>query len=274
MNEIGREVPPPEPPRKPPEVPRPTELRRDPTEIENGQESAATAADRSDAALKAELALDQPSRLEWHGHDLPDSSTLRFERGPGGLIDAVNDRPVREFVQELSEQRNDLYRQMKADRTELATKHERSEYFVKARTGAMHSVLFDRRTGELFEADNKTLPYTQPAYLHPTLQNELNRMDDFAKQNPTYYDHGRGQRGGFPHPDIPGTHAEVACAEQALRAREAAGLLTGPDVLQELVVDNRRLGGDAAGTQAKCCPNCTGILGDIEAIPGKKTELR
>jgi hypothetical protein len=96
-------------------------------------------------------------------------------------------------------------------------------------------------------------------------------MVEFARQNPDHYAYRDGSRGGIPHPDIPGTHSEVAAANQALWAREAAGHPTGPEALRELVVDNRRLFGGGAGSQAECCANCTSILGDIDAIPGKLT---
>lgn len=223
-------------------------------------------------ANDARDAADRP-RLQEHGYGLPDPPTLRTERGPDGLVDDIDGRPVKELVQDLSQQRNDLYRQMQTDRTELPDGRQVREDFTERQTGAMHSVLFDRRTGGFFEADNRTVAYRQPTNLHPTLQNELNRMDDFARQNPHHYDYGRGQRGGFPHPDVPGTHSEVTAANQALWAREAAGHPTGPDALQELTVDNRRLFGGRAGSQAACCANCTSILGDIVAIPGKKTEF-
>ncbi len=209
--------------------------------------------------------------LQRHGHGLPDPRTLNLQRGPDGLVTHINGRPVNDVVQEVAQQRNDLYRRLQKDRTRLPDGRRVSEDFTKAQTGAMHSVMFDRRTGQFFEADNRTLGATQPTNLHPTLQDQLNRMDASARANPNQYDYGHGNTGGFPHPDTPGTHSEVASANQALWAREQAGLPTGPDALAEMSVDNKRLFGGSAGSSAACCANCTSILGGVDASPGKKT---
>ena len=202
------------------------------------------------------------SALERAGHPLPDPRTLPSTRGPDGLIDTVNGRPVREYVQDVAAQRNALYEQMQAagDRD-----------FRKRATGRMHSVAFDRRTGMLFEADNGTIPHQVPTDLHPTLQRPLDELKDFAAKNPTAYEYPQGRRGGFPATDVPGTHSEVVATNKALWAREAAGAPTDEAHLSEILVDNRRLFGGGAGLPAPCCANCTAILGPIDSIPGKRT---
>ncbi|MEU6710493.1 putative T7SS-secreted protein [Nonomuraea sp. NPDC046802] len=200
-----------------------------------------------------------PSRLERMGNPLPRDFTTT--RGRDGLIDTVNGRPVHEFVQDIATQRNDLYQELR--QTDPGN-------FTKRLTGRMHSVAFDRRTGELFEADNRTIPHDVPTDLHPTLQKPLDDMVDYADRNPTAYDYGGGRRGGFPHVDFPGTHSEVVATNKALWAREAIGAPTGEAHLSEIVIDNRRLFGGGTGLPAPCCPNCTHILGPIDSIPGKE----
>ena len=132
----------------------------------------------------------------------------------------------------------------------------------------------DRRTGELFEGNNRMLGRTMPDNLHPTLQQRLDSMAESANNNPTAFNHGTNSDGtpiqnGFPHPDTPGTHAEVAAANQALWEREARGLPTDDAALADMSVDNRFIYGGKADELAPCCANCTSILGPVESFAGK-----
>ncbi|MEV0383779.1 YwqJ-related putative deaminase [Nonomuraea sp. NPDC050643] len=217
---------------------------------------------RHEPGPAARALADAPSRLRRTGHDLPDPRGLPMTRGRDGLIDTVDGRPVREYVQEVAGQRNALYQDLQ--RTD-------PENFTRRTTGRMHSLAFDRRTGQLFEADNRTIPHEVPSDLHPTLQTRLDELNDFAAEHPTAYDYGAGRQGGYPDPDMAGTHSEVVATNQALWARETVGAPTGEAHLSEIMIDNRRLYGGGAGLPAPCCPNCTAILGPIDAIPGRRT---
>jgi len=195
-------------------------------------------------------------------HPLPNPRDLRLERGPDGLVTSINGRPVREFVEDLARQRADIYRQMRSTDP---------EHFTRREVGPMTSVLFDRRTGEFFEGNNRMLGDQIPDNLHPTLQGRVDEIADAGRANPNGYQYTPDQSGPYPHPDTPGTHSEVASANQALWAREAQGLPTDESALGEMGVDNRRLFGGGAGGQAACCANCTSILGPIESFAGKNT---
>ncbi|MEV4170876.1 hypothetical protein [Nonomuraea sp. NPDC049709] len=201
------------------------------------------------------------SRLEELGHRLPDPAELTLGRGRGGLIDMVNGRPVHEFVQDVATQRNQLYREMRDSG---------QPHFTTNDIGRMHSIAFDRRTGQLFEADNRTIAHVVPDDLHPTLQGPLDEMREYAERNPNAYEYGPGYSGGYPHGDVAGTHSEVVATNKALWARESDGRHpTDAAHLSEIVVDNRRLFGGGEGLPAPCCANCTAILGPIDSIPGK-----
>jgi hypothetical protein len=100
--------------------------------------------------------------LQQFGYPLPDSSTLSFGYGADGLIESINGIPVNDYVQDLSKERNDIYRQMQRDRTRLPDGTRIEDHFNRRDTGRMHSVLFDRLTGGIFEADNRTLGHHLP----------------------------------------------------------------------------------------------------------------
>jgi hypothetical protein len=130
------------------------------------------------------------------------------------------------------------------------------------------SVAYDRLTGRLYEGVN-TVVDDIPDDLHPVLQARLNSILDEASANPGGYDHRRTgsdpeRFGDWPHPDDPGTHAEVYAVNRALRDREAMGHEVTEETLREIVVDNRWLTGGRAESPAPCCANCTIILGGPE----------
>ncbi|MFB4285336.1 hypothetical protein ACBJ59_59485 [Nonomuraea sp. MTCD27] len=200
-----------------------------------------------------------PSALQRTEHPLP---TPLIRPRLGVLINRVNGQPVHEYVQQVIDQRNALYRELR---------HTDPDNFRRSATGRMHSLAFDRRTGLLFEADNGTIAHNIPTDLHPTLQRRVGELQDYADRNPTAYTYRDGTQGGLPHPDTLGTHSEVVATNKALWAREAIGAPTSEAHLSEIVIDNRRLFGGGAGSPAPCCPNCTAILGPIDSIPGKAT---
>ncbi|WP_206779350.1 YwqJ-related putative deaminase, partial [Frankia sp. EI5c] len=136
---------------------------------------------------------------------------------------------------------------------------------AKSEVAPVTSVLLDTRTGRVYEAVNQERVI--PTDLHPILQERLDSLVAEAAENPEAYQYRNGDKGGFPHFDIPGRHAEVLNTSRALYDREAMGYQVTPESLSEMIVDNRFPYRPPEKT-APCCPNCTAILEGIDSIPG------
>lgn len=122
-------------------------------------------------------------------------------------------------------------------------------------SGPVLTILKDRKTGQLFEGLNQKDP---PADLHPVLQQRLEQM------KADYPD------GKFPHYSRPGTHSEVYALNDALNAREAAGMpVTEADINGDnFALYNRWLTNPP--NPAPTCQNCTYLTQGVTSFSGNK----
>jgi hypothetical protein len=199
---------------------------------------------------------------------LPRTEDLQVERGDDGLIRSVDEKPVDQFVSEFADQRATRYSELQPSGGE----------FSRTNVGEVVSVVFDSRTGKLYEGTNGlvTQPERVPDDLHPLLQAPLNDLRAQALAKPEQYIHGRDREGNvvygrYPHQSVPGTHAEVQALSRALYDREALGMPVSSASLSEMIVDNRFPYGWKSGKEAPCCPNCTAIVGATRSLAGKRS---
>ncbi|TDE59029.1 hypothetical protein E1295_03740 [Nonomuraea mesophila] len=200
--------------------------------------------------------LQPPGPLE-RDMPLPRPADLRFERDQQGLIVAVNGRPVREFVGDLTLTRSSEYLARREAARDLA--------FSRAKAGPVYTLLMDRRTGRLYEGLNDMLRRV-PDDLHPLLRERYDKFSHWARRNgPFQHDEG-WPPGGFPHWSEPGTHSEVTATSKALWDRTRDGETVTAGTLREFHFDNRLLSEHYQGITARqripCCANCTNFLYD------------
>ncbi|MGP3928854.1 hypothetical protein [Nonomuraea sp. KM88] len=205
----------------------------------------------------------QPSGPLERDMPLPRPADLRFERNDEGLITAVNGKPAREFVEEMTSVRSSEYLARREQATDLA--------YSRAKAGPVYTLLMDRRTGKLYEGLNDMLRHV-PDDLHPLLRERYENFARWARANgPFKHDEG-WPAGGFPHWSEPGTHSEVTATSRALWDRTRNGETVTPETLRELYFDNRLLSdhyqGIAARQRIPCCANCTNFLYDTPNSAG------
>ena len=174
--------------------------------------------------------------------------------------------PVRDYLRQLIEARADMYE-----------KHVKEDPIVtRNEAGAVVSIVIDLRTGRIIEGSNRLVPAVLPDDLHPILQAPLDELVRKGKSDPFGYVYIRNRetgeivlQGRYPHYDVPGTHAEIQAVNRMLYDREAMGYRVTPDTLGEFLLDNLFLEKKTFKTPARCCPNCTAILGKvIQSVPG------
>lgn len=73
-----------------------------------------------------------------------------------------------------------------------------------------------------------------------------------------------------PHPSKPGTHSEIVAIDQALKAREAAGMKVSEEDLKDFVLYNETLYKNRTGS-VPCCANCTAMTDGVDSLSGKLT---
>jgi hypothetical protein len=174
-----------------------------------------------------------------------------------GRLEAVQGQPVDDFLRDLAADRHDRYLEGRGT-PELA----------KSQVGPVFSIALDRRSGDMYEGTNKMVPDEVPTSLHPVLQERLDQLALEGHADPEGYEYANGDRGMYPHFSTPGTHAEVQAVDRALRERDGSGVPVDSSHLGELTVYSRWLQGPDRGSDARCCPNCTALLGGIDSVSG------
>ncbi|MFC3352311.1 hypothetical protein ACFOOM_33770, partial [Streptomyces echinoruber] len=166
-----------------------------------------------------------------------------------GLITHVDNRPVGDWLDDLSRERGAAYRQAKEAQT-----------FSRKEAGECVGAVIDLRTGQIFEGingrANNIIPEDQ---LHPTLAERYASIGDPP-----------------PHKDHPLGHAEVKAANQLLWERTKRGLPDGPEALSELrasvefpFMKHKETG--LPGRPAPFCANCNHMLEGVPSTHGRYT---
>jgi hypothetical protein len=121
-----------------------------------------------------------------------------------------------------------------------------------ARRGPVLSVLRDRVTGEIFDAQNLS---SVPGNLHPLLQARLDKhlANVGSNLNPVW--------------GIPGSHSEIWALNSALRRREALGMTVNS--LDDFSLYNVSLWNNRIGTTVPRCGNCNVITQGVRVLSGK-----
>jgi hypothetical protein len=119
---------------------------------------------------------------------------------------------------------------------------------IRARGPVLSGVL-DEATGTIFYGQNTGIP----SDLHPLLRARLNALLQRTG--------GAGLGSGAA-----GAHAEINALNQALLAREAAGLSVTEATLGDYVLFNIRLRGAAQGAPIPKCPNCRDLTRGVESV--------
>lgn len=180
-------------------------------------------------------------------------------RGPDGLVETVDGRPVDEYLREVGEQRAEQFRRRRADGD-----------FSRKEVGDVTSVVIDERTGEVVEADNGRPGAVIPdERVHPLLAERLAEMESGPGYPATNRDGSidPGTR-PYPHPDMPLGHAEVNAVNELSWRR---GPHVDASVFAEMRVDNYApFRGD--GVRAvPCCANCAALLRGSPSNAGRFT---
>jgi RHS repeat-associated protein len=117
--------------------------------------------------------------------------------------------------------------------------------------GAVLSVLRDRVTGEIFDAQNRS---SIPGNLHPLLQERLIKYIASAgsKANPVW--------------GIPGSHSEIWALNSALLRRESLGI--GVQSMDDFAVYNVSLWKNRLGTIVPRCGNCRVLTEGVRVLSG------
>ncbi|MGW2184174.1 hypothetical protein ACWCXX_40820, partial [Streptomyces sp. NPDC001732] len=173
--------------------------------------------------------------------DLPEHRVRRTE---DGLISHVDDRPVSEFLDQLSHQRAEDYLKAKEDET-----------FPRSQTGACVGSVIDLRTGKVIEGINgpkKAAVLIPMDRLHPTL---LERYEQIADAPPH-------------HAPIL-AHAEVKAANELLWARKELGLPDDASALAELraSVQFPYMADQVTGKPPRPAPFCGNCNHMLEGVP-------
>lgn len=198
---------------------------------------------------------------------LPRPADLRFERDSKGLIVAVNDKPTRNFVEDMAQARSSEYLARREKASDLA--------FSNTKAGPVYTLLMDRRTGKLYEGLNNMLRRV-PEDLHPLLRERYEKFAGWARgKGPFTHDEG-WPAGEFPHWSEPGTHSEVTATSKALWDRTLNGETVTSGTLRDFYFDNRLLSNHYQGIVARqripCCANCTHFLYDTPNSVGYFTK--
>jgi hypothetical protein len=173
-----------------------------------------------------------------------------------GLIDTVDGKPVKQYMDELSEKRA----------------HEISAGMHK-KDGPCSAAAIDLRTGMVTEGvngrPNSLIPQDN---LHPTLQDSLKNMGDWKHDVMDKDGNVLTTFDGKAHHDQPLRHAEVKAANELLWERERRGLPTDQSALDELRIDPRFLKDGhhmSVGGAAGACANCYNILDGVPSYTGR-----
>jgi hypothetical protein len=232
---------------------------------------------RSPVRREAEHAIAAPARREIlrrqppgpleRDMPLPTAASLRFEHDDEGLIVAVDAKPLKKFMEDMTLSRASEYLARSAKADDLA--------FSRAKVGPVYTLLMDRRTGKLYEGLNSMLQRV-PEDLHPILRERYEKFADWAHgAGPFTHDEG-SPPGDFPHWSEPGTHSEVTATSKALWDRTLSGETVTPETLREMYFDNRLLSdhyqGYSVRQQLPCCANCSNLLYDVPNSVGYFTE--
>jgi hypothetical protein len=175
----------------------------------------------------------------------------------GGLITEIDGKPVKQYANDLGEERRKVYQQAKADGT-LSGKAQ----------GQCVAVGVDRRTGNVYEGingrRNDVIPGSQ---VHPTVQHNVDTM---RANGPYSWAEGEPPTHEYPHPDNPLGHAEVKTTNAALWDRTNSGQPDGTSALGEITQSPQFqfIGG---GRPAPFCANCNGTLDGVDSATGRFT---
>jgi hypothetical protein len=120
-----------------------------------------------------------------------------------------------------------------------------------ARRGPVLSLVRDRVTGEVFDAQNLS---SIPSNLHPLLASRLEShlAANAGKLNPVW--------------GVPGAHSEVWALNQALLRRESLGI--GVQSLDDFSLYNVSLWRNRLGTTVPRCGNCNPITDGVRVLSG------
>ena len=175
-----------------------------------------------------------------------------------GLIETVDGKPVKQYVQELSAQRA----------------HDIAPGVHPKKDGPCSAAAIDLRTGLITEGvngrANEQIPLDE---LHPTLQENYKNMADWKHEAVDENGNVVASLDGKAHFDQPLRHAEVKAVNEQLWERERQGLPTDRSALDELRIDPRFLvdKGDnmRVGGEAGACANCYNILDGVPSYTGR-----
>lgn len=132
----------------------------------------------------------------------------------------------------------------------------------------MLSGIYDTRTGQSYYGQNLTpAQLRDPEFmtrwrddLHPLLRDRLDAHERALADNTISAPSLDIERAG-----VPGSHSEINALNQALQAREAAGLPVREEDLGDLLLHNRSLGRDSSGVPPRCI-NCWHITDGVRVI--------
>lgn len=216
-----------------------------------------------DAPTEHRASTDHMPPPEPGNQSLETLAESRVERGPDGLIETVDGRPVHESLRDIAEQRAEQYREARANGE-----------FTGQDIGKVSSVAIDRQTGEIVEATNgRRGDVIDPERVHPLLEErlrELRRSGPYPDMNTdgsiNFDEQGNPATRHYPHFGEPLQHAEVKAVNELLWRR-------GPDVassvFEQLRVDNYFPLGKDGVRPAPCCVNCSQLLSGTPSNAGR-----
>jgi hypothetical protein len=206
----------------------------------------------------------RPTPLE-DRHPLPTLSGKNVIRTSEGRITDVIEEdgrqtPVRSHITDMVRNRGGEYAELRRAKT--------LEAFRRPVTGPVNSVGIDLRTGRLFEGLNRFAPASYR--YHPIVETRIQGVFDEARAHGPYQ-YRPDDIGKYPHPDLPGSHAEVYVFDRLLKDRYGDRVPTDAEFegfLQEIYIDNSNFKGSTV-FGAPTCANCSRILYDVEIGSGK-----
>ncbi|MEJ6391621.1 YwqJ-related putative deaminase [Gymnodinialimonas sp. 2305UL16-5] len=134
--------------------------------------------------------------------------------------------------------------------------------------GPVLTSVIDPDTGDVFHGINGGVPPSRrapnriPNDLHPVLRSRIDTYNSRIAENDTR----NTFPDGMPVNGTPGHHSEIWALNQALNARERAGLPVTDDTLSELFLSNRRITGSRSGQPIVRCPDCGAITAGANDI--------
>jgi hypothetical protein len=175
-----------------------------------------------------------------------------------GLIETVDGKPVKQYVQELSAQRA----------------HDITPSLHPRKDGPCSAAAIDLRTGLITEGVNgRANDRILMGELHPTLQENYKNMADWKHEVVDEHGNVVASLDGKAHFDQPLRHAEVKAVNEQLWERERLGLPTDRSALDELRIDPRFLVDKEphmhVGGEAGACANCHNILDGVPSYTGR-----